>query len=259
MNDTLNLIVKPLENLVTTSNRMRQKIKDELADIRMKNEPDQSFATAMNYDEGMQTPGLIELLFIKSPNESIISDIDEENYMNIINSTNALYKRYDPDGSLMMNKSLKYQNYIAKNIKHKSGRGLPYDKIAERRTQPYYVALHPLDDNDAVSMKISKSYVQEEIHEINQTSSDLRSYINEYNKNMINHKINIRQTFKNNREYVEKELNKQRSGISNLTTQLAAVNQLSVSTSKEFKEFISIYIEDLKKTKELLKSVKQNK
>ncbi|KAK0071880.1 hypothetical protein PV326_000708, partial [Microctonus aethiopoides] len=51
-----------------------------------------------------QTPGLIELLFTKSPNDSIISYKDKENYMNIIKSTNALYKHYNPDGSLMMDK-----------------------------------------------------------------------------------------------------------------------------------------------------------
>ncbi|KAK0075023.1 hypothetical protein PV326_011946, partial [Microctonus aethiopoides] len=51
MKDAFKPIVKPLENLVTTFNQMKQEIKDALADIRMKSEPDQSFATAMNYDE----------------------------------------------------------------------------------------------------------------------------------------------------------------------------------------------------------------
>lgn len=63
-----------------------------------------------------ETLGLIELLFTKTLNKLLISDIDEQNYMNIIDSANTLYKRYKHDASFISDGGLEYQNYIAKSI-----------------------------------------------------------------------------------------------------------------------------------------------
>lgn len=70
------------------------------------------------------TKGLLELLFMKSPNKTHISEHDKSVYKNIILSTHAHKKRYAPDGSVR-SKEKKFKNVIADIINFKTGRGLP--------------------------------------------------------------------------------------------------------------------------------------
>lgn len=58
--------------------------------------------------------GLIELLFSKSPDTSIITDKDVENYLKIVQSTNAHKKHYKPDEDIRTSDVLKFTKYISR-------------------------------------------------------------------------------------------------------------------------------------------------
>ncbi|XP_015124944.1 uncharacterized protein LOC107046755 [Diachasma alloeum] len=76
------------------------------------------------------TPGLIELIFKKSPNMNLITETDKHIYGNIIRSTNAHRMYYKPTGALRTSSSLKYQNIIVNLIEPKTGKALPHHMIA---------------------------------------------------------------------------------------------------------------------------------
>ncbi|XP_015118941.1 uncharacterized protein LOC107042416 [Diachasma alloeum] len=77
------------------------------------------------------TPGLIELIFKKSPNMSFITETDKNTYGNIIKSTNAHRMYYKPDRPFRTGHSMKYRNIIENLIKsEKTGTALPHDMIA---------------------------------------------------------------------------------------------------------------------------------
>ena len=74
-----------------------------------------------------KTVGLLELLFKRDPNKSLIKPQDLENYRKIIESTNAHRRNYQRDEPLRRSNSRKYNNYISPMFdksKRKSGTGL---------------------------------------------------------------------------------------------------------------------------------------
>lgn len=62
------------------------------------------------------TPGLMELLFQKEPNNNLIEPADIDTYSKIITMTNAHRRQYKPDGQIQGDRSLKYTNYIKQFI-----------------------------------------------------------------------------------------------------------------------------------------------
>ena len=87
----------------------------------------------------LKTPGLLELLFKKKPNEKLIEDSDIKNYQKIALETNLLRKSYKPDKSFKtMMFNAKYLKYLRKlNPDHvrnsRIGKGLPKFMIAKAR------------------------------------------------------------------------------------------------------------------------------
>ena len=63
-----------------------------------------------------KSKGLLELLFKKVSEESIISMDDQRNYGKIINATNAYKKHYKPGAEVRDSKAFKYKNFITKFI-----------------------------------------------------------------------------------------------------------------------------------------------
>lgn len=61
----------------------------------------------------VMTPGLLELLFRKQPDETSISQTDLDAYKEILMATNAHRKDYDADKSIRRNKTIKFTRFIA--------------------------------------------------------------------------------------------------------------------------------------------------
>ena len=75
------------------------------------------------------TDGLIELIFFKNVNNDSISPNDVRDYKNIINNTNALRKKYEPDRSFKkINNNKKFDTYLSNFYE---GSGLPKFMIAQ--------------------------------------------------------------------------------------------------------------------------------
>lgn len=83
------------------------------------------------------TPGLLELLFKKSPHDASVTQDDKNKYLEIIKNTNAYRKNYKSDGSIYEDSTIKFNNYIAdfltKNTKAPKGKGLPKYKIVKKK------------------------------------------------------------------------------------------------------------------------------
>lgn len=58
------------------------------------------------------TPGLMELLFKKEPNEALVQVGDSANYLKIITMTNAHRRNFLPNGQIQGDRSTKYSLYI---------------------------------------------------------------------------------------------------------------------------------------------------
>lgn len=82
------------------------------------------------------TPGLMELLFKKDPNTSLITAMDGKNYYKIIEMTNAHRRNYSSEGQIQGDKSLKYTNYIKHFIK--SGGGLLMKNYCPKTDYKYW-------------------------------------------------------------------------------------------------------------------------
>lgn len=103
----------------------------------------------VNDETYAKTPGLMELLFHREPNSKLISSLDEENYMKILEKTNAYRKKNEANGELRNKNLKKFKNFIAPHLmspnnsrKRKSigGSGLlPTHKIARKNTTFDYV------------------------------------------------------------------------------------------------------------------------
>lgn len=65
------------------------------------------------------TPGLMELLFKREPNTSLIQPTDSDVYFKIITMTNAHRRNFSAEGQIQGDKSLKYTQYI-KEVNHLS-------------------------------------------------------------------------------------------------------------------------------------------
>lgn len=98
------------------------------------------------------TPGLLELLFKKSPDTSILKSTDKQNYAEIALATNVHRSGYNADKSIRRDvKSAKYNTFIAQHAEspRKRGGGLPKHKIARKAGQTVdYV--HWNDPNEIV-------------------------------------------------------------------------------------------------------------
>lgn len=98
-----------------------------------------------------QSEGLLELIFKKSPDESLVTANDMENYGKILNSTNAYRKHYISDHAIREDKSMKFKSIIAQIIasplrkpvskrhSERLGKGLPRSKIVRRNSSLDYV------------------------------------------------------------------------------------------------------------------------
>lgn len=60
----------------------------------------------------IKTPGLLELLFKKTPNLSQITEDDKQHYKKMLLDTNAHRRDFDPNKAIKSNKGLKYTNII---------------------------------------------------------------------------------------------------------------------------------------------------
>ncbi|XP_057324649.1 uncharacterized protein LOC130667175 [Microplitis mediator] len=83
------------------------------------------------------TPGLLELLFKKSSDDSKVTQNDKNKYLEIIKMTNTHRTNYKPDGSFYEDTTIKYNNYIAdfldKNANLSKGKGLLDFMIAKKK------------------------------------------------------------------------------------------------------------------------------
>lgn len=72
----------------------------------------------------MPTLGLLELLFKKSPDKSLVNEMDLQAYRSILLTTNAHKKNYKPTSAIREDKTDKYKNYISKMFETKKGSGV---------------------------------------------------------------------------------------------------------------------------------------
>lgn len=89
---------------------------------------DSVIVNGINYK---RTPGLIELLFKKIPNNFVIREEDIKNYRKIVSLTLADRKHYRSDTSIRESKDWKYTQFILDNSKLKRGDGI-YNKIQKK-------------------------------------------------------------------------------------------------------------------------------
>lgn len=64
----------------------------------------------------INTPGLVELIFRKIPDQKLYTNDDEQNYKNILLETNAYRKNFDDNNIVNSNNSIKYVKLIKKLI-----------------------------------------------------------------------------------------------------------------------------------------------
>lgn len=94
--------------------------------------------------------GLLELIFLKNPDESFLNANDLENYKKILLTTNAHKKHYLADGDVRDSKSHKFKYFIEKllpksrksGVKSRSSSGsgvIPKYMIAKESNQLYYI------------------------------------------------------------------------------------------------------------------------
>lgn len=92
---------------------------------------------ARQYDT---TPGLVELLFRKNPDATLIQDADISKYQEMARNTNLLRKHYKPDTSFKNPTfSKKFDTYLSNlrsTTSNKAGKGLPEFMIARRKEFP---------------------------------------------------------------------------------------------------------------------------
>ncbi|XP_057338453.1 uncharacterized protein LOC130676317 [Microplitis mediator] len=91
--------------------------------------------------EYLITPGLLELLFKKSPNYASVTQDDQNTYLEIIKNTNTYRKNYKSDGSIYEDSTIKFNTYIANFLtKTSKGKRLPkYKIVKKKKTQMDYV------------------------------------------------------------------------------------------------------------------------
>lgn len=83
--------------------------------------------------------GLLELLFRKEPDASLISPEDTNNYGKILQMTNAHKKNYSSSEVIRRQNNSKFKNYVAPLASPIRGKGLPRYKIARKDTRMDYV------------------------------------------------------------------------------------------------------------------------
>lgn len=97
----------------------------------------------VNNETYTKTLGLMELLFHKEPDSTMISSLDKQNYLKILENTNAHRKKNEANGEYRNKNLKKFKTFIGPNLspnvskKRKSigGSGLlPTHKIARRNT-----------------------------------------------------------------------------------------------------------------------------
>ncbi|XP_044588767.1 uncharacterized protein LOC123267946 [Cotesia glomerata] len=82
------------------------------------------------------TSGLLELLFMKTPKDTLVTQDDKTKYLEIIQRTNTHRKGYDPSKSIYRDSTDKYNKYIADFVE-KHGRGLPKFMITTKTPMDY--------------------------------------------------------------------------------------------------------------------------
>jgi hypothetical protein len=72
------------------------------------------------------TPGLYELIFMKFPNETIVTKLDKQKYKSILLATNAHRRGHSMHNPILGNRGHKYKNIIASLLSGKKvGKGIP--------------------------------------------------------------------------------------------------------------------------------------
>ncbi|CAD6243430.1 GSCOCG00013064001-RA-CDS, partial [Cotesia congregata] len=118
-------------------NDMRYGIRRKHGELHMGDSPI-SFANDTISIKGKNypiTPGLLELLFRKSPDDALITPDDKDKYLDIIQHTNTHRKNYDPNRSIYEDITIKYNKYVA-DFLTKFGKGLPKHMIARKQRLP---------------------------------------------------------------------------------------------------------------------------
>lgn len=85
----------------------------------------------IGHHEFPQTYGLIELLFMKKPNDEVIQNSDIQIWKQLLDKTNALHKRFEKTGPIRSLNIPKYQKYIVNSLS-KTGGLLPKYMVAKR-------------------------------------------------------------------------------------------------------------------------------
>ncbi|XP_044595853.1 uncharacterized protein LOC123272898 [Cotesia glomerata] len=82
------------------------------------------------------THGLLELLFTKTPKDTLVTQDDKTKYLETIQRTNTHRKSYDSSKSIYIDSTNKYKKYIADFVE-KLGRGLPKFMITTKTPMDY--------------------------------------------------------------------------------------------------------------------------
>ena len=139
--DFLTLLVKGDPGLDRTFGVIRRsdgtyKISSELVDFM----DGKIYVKGKPYSE---IPRLLQLLFRKTPNETLITDSDIKNFQNIARETNLLKKDFQSNRSWrLVNFNTKYRNYLKEinpahpKISNLKGRGLPSFMTATANESP---------------------------------------------------------------------------------------------------------------------------
>ena len=96
------------------------------------------------------TPGLYELLFMKNPEKSQITEVDKENYRKILSDSKTIYRHYSTDKQIQGIRAEKYRNFISPYVKQrrhstKEG-GLLKDFVTARPNYIYWNDVNELVD-----------------------------------------------------------------------------------------------------------------
>ena len=104
-------------------------------EIENKNVGFTKYSIDIEGEKYLLTDALIELIFFKNVNNDSMSPNDVRDYKNIINNTNALRKKYEPDRSFKkINNNKKFDTYLNNFYE---GSGLPKFMIAQNTSSNY--------------------------------------------------------------------------------------------------------------------------
>ena len=113
------------------------------------------------------TSGLLELLIKKSPNFNIISETDKDNYKQILDDSNAIYKNFDTNSKRLNADSSDKWKFIKNNLINDKNLNLDSPKTSNEK------------NNDSINQSID-SFINESTSDFDLLIEDLKVSINNY-------------------------------------------------------------------------------